>query len=363
MRATSSAVRLLRAAKRSAVRLLRASRSRGATPALAAEWRSGPADPAFADILAPGVDVVRDGAILVDRDWSPAGVTGQFTDDAKTYHERYFERLDFTDLVDYCLKLAEVDRSRPLRVLDIGSGSGASVLAACRLLPRAEILASDISPQLLRILAAFVDSRDDLRGRITAFCFDLHRRFFLPDTFDVVIGAAILHHLLDPRAALRNVAAALRPGGRIILVEPLESGSLVLVAMFAQVLTDLAASGESDGPLARLMKAMRLDIQSRLGPPVEKPWTRELDDKWVFDRPYLEQLAAELGLSKVEVHPAQPGLAHVYEGAFMSLVADSGLAAVAVTQRVLDSVRRFDRGIAEDLKRELCPTGVIVFTR
>ena len=363
MRATSSALRLVRAARRRAARLLRSPGARGAPRTLAALLRSGPADPAFAELLAPGVDVVRDGSILIDRNWSPAGVTGQFTEDAKTYHERYFERLDFSDLVDYCLKLAAVDRSRPLQVLDIGSGSGASVLAACRLLPQAKILASDISPQLLRILAAFVDSRDDLRGRITAFCFDLHRPFFRVDTFDMVIGAAILHHLLDPRAALRNVAAALRPGGRIILVEPLESGSLVLVAMFAQVLSELAASGESDGPLARLMKAMRLDIQSRLGPPVEKPWTRGLDDKWVFDRPYLEQLAVELGMSKVEVHPAQPDLSHVYEGAFTSLVADSGLAAAAVPQRVIDGVRAFDRGIADGLKRELCPTGVIVFTR
>ncbi len=363
MRATSSAARVLRGAKRRALRLLRAATSRGATVASAAASRRGPADPAFADILALGVEVVRDGSILIDRDWTPAGVTSQFIEDAKTYHERYFDRLDFTELVGYCLNLAAIDRTQSLRVLDIGSGSGASVFAACRLLPRADILASDISPQLLRMLAAFVDSRDDLRGRITAFCFDLHRRFFQPKSFDLVIGAAILHHLLDPRAALANVAASLKPGGKIILVEPLESGSLVLVAMFAQVLDALAESGDGDGRIAQLMKAMRLDIQSRLGPPVEKPWTRQLDDKWVFDRPYLVQLAAELGLSKVDVHPAQPDLTNVYENAFTGLLADSGLSHVQVPQRVIDSVRMFDRGIAEDLKGGLCPTGVIVFTR
>lgn len=363
MRMNPSVARVINAAKRRLRRVLRSAASGRALAARAPALRLAPADPTFAHLLAPGVEVVRDGPILVDRSWSLAGVTGQFTDDAATYHERYFERLDFTHLLDYCLTVAAVDRARPCRVLDIGSGSGASVFAACRLLPQAEILASDISPQLLRMLAGFVDSRDELRGRITPFCFDLHRKFFRAETFDLVIGAAILHHLLDPRAALANAAAALRPGGRIVLVEPLESGSLMLVAMFARVLTVLAQSGAGDGPLANLMRAMRLDIQSRLGPPVEKPWTRELDDKWVFDMPYLQRLAAELGLSKVDVHPAQPDLSRVYENAFTSLLADSGLSKIDVPQPVLDSVRRFDRGIGEDLKRELCPTGVIVFTR
>jgi SAM-dependent methyltransferase len=290
-------------------------------------------------------------------------VTAQFTGDAQTYHERYFERLDFTALIDRCLRSAAVDAGRAQRVLDIGSGSGASVLALCRLLPHADILASDISPQLLRMLAAFAASRGELRGRITALCFDLHRRVFRPESFDLVVGCAILHHLVDPRRALANVAASLRPGGRIVLVEPLESGSLTLVAMFATVLAALVRMGESGGRLAQFMRAMRLDIQSRLGPPVEKPWTRGLDDKWVFDEPYLMALAKDLGLAGVDVHPADPDLTHVYENAFRSLLADGGLADVPIPPAVVDAVRAFDRGIAPELKRELCPTGVIVFRR
>jgi len=314
-------------------------------------------------MLAPGVEVVREGLVSVDRDWSPAGVTAQFTGDAETYHRRYFERLDFDELIDYCLRLAGVDRERAMRVLDIGSGGGSSVFAACRLLPHAEVVASDISPQLIGMLAAFAESRDELRGRVKPYCFDLHRPFFRPESFDLVIGAAILHHLLDPQAALVNVAASLKRGGRIILVEPLESGSLVLTAMYAGVLGVLAECGEQKGELARLMRALRLDIQCRLGPPAAKPWTAALDDKWVFDEPYLIELAASLGLAKVAVHPAQPDLSHVFEGAFMSVLADSGNAGLAIPESVLERVREFDRAIDPALKARLCPTGVIVFTK
>ncbi len=314
-------------------------------------------------LLAAGVAVRKVGAVFVDSRWAPVGVTAQFTADAETYHRRYSERLDFTALIDYCLTLAGVDRRREMRVLDIGSGGGSSVFGLCRLLARAEIVASDISPQLLDLLMEFVATRDELRGRIRAYCFDLHRRFFRPDTFDVVIGAAILHHLLDPRAALANVATSVKPGGKIVLVEPLEAGSLVLTAMYARVLQVLAEHGEDGGPLGRLMAALRLDIHSRLGPPKAKPWTASLDDKWVFDEPYLATLGRQLGMSAVAIHPAQSDLTTLYEEGFRSVLAESGNADLAIPAAVWDCVREFDRAISDALKRRLCPTGIIVFTK
>ena len=318
----------------------------------------------FADpMLAPGVEICRDGPIFVDKHWSPVGVTAQFIADAETYHRQYFDRLDFVQLIDYCLTLAGIDRQREMRVLDIGSGGGSSVFAGCRLLPHAEIFASDISPRLLAMLAAFVESRDDLRGRIKAFCFDLHRRFFRPEIFDVVVGAAILHHLLDPRAALIHVCGSLKPGGKIILVEPLEAGSLVLTAMYGGVLRVLGELGQGDGKLAGLMKALRRDIQCRLGPPSVKRWTGRLDDKWVFDEPYLHDLARQLGLSRVDIHPAQADLTNVYEGAFRSVLADSGNGELSIPEPVWDCVREFDRAIDSSLKKTLCPTGIVVFTK
>lgn len=348
---------------RGLARLRRAARGTRRIPWYVKSWllfgKPTLADPA----LAPGVRICRDGPIFLDKTWSPSGATTQFIGDADTYHQRYFDRLDFVELIDTCLSLAGVERERPLKVLDIGSGGGSSVFAACRLLPKAEICASDMSPQLLRTLAAFVESRDELRGRITAYCFDVQRKFFRRDTFDLVIGAAILHHLLDPRAALTHVAGSLKPGGKIILVEPLEAGSLLLTSVYGAVLRVLADLGEADGDLAQVMKALRLDIQSRLGAPVEKPWTERLDDKWVFDESYLALLAAQLGLAKVEVHPAQADLTHVFEAAFKSVLADSGNQELPIPETVLDCVREFDRCIDPALKRRFCPTGIIVFTK
>lgn len=344
-------------------RLRRLRRTREDDSTTARERLPAPDEGGHEALLAPDVRVYRDGGVLVHREWAPVHVTSQFIEDADTYHQRHFDRLDFDALIGHALSLAGVDRERPLRVLDVGSGGGSSVFAACRLMPRAEVFASDISPQLLGMLARFIESRAELRGRVRPFCFDLHRPFFRAETFDLVVGAAILHHLLDPRAALANVAASLKAGGRMVFVEPLESGSLVIAIVYARVLEVLARSGQAEPELERLMKSLRLDIQSRLGPPAEKPWTAQLDDKWIFDEPYLLDLARGLGMSKVDIHPAQNDLSAIYETGFRSVLADSGNAGLAIPEAVLDAVREFDRGVGPDLKRRLCPTGIIVLTK
>jgi SAM-dependent methyltransferase len=314
-------------------------------------------------LLRRNVRVVERGGYFLHSDWSPSGVTDQFLLDAGTYHDRYFDRLDFLGLADQCLTAAAIDRSLPLRVLDIGSGGGSSVFALAKLLPNAKVVASDISPQLLGKLTAFSATRPELESRISAYCFDLHQPFFEENVFDFVFGSAIIHHLTDPLAALRHVASSLKPGGRIVIVEPMEAGSLLLTTMYEAVLVELRHRGAADHPIARLMVAMRTDIHARLGVPVRKPWTERLDDKWVFNRPYLSDLARGLHCRSAEVCASQSDLSHVYEESFRSLLADSGNADVEIPEYVLSVVRKFDAEISPGLKEHLCPTGIVIFTK
>jgi SAM-dependent methyltransferase len=317
----------------------------------------------IANFIRDGVRVVEKKGVYVDREWTASGVTAQFIEDAATYHKHYFDRLDFLGLMERCFKLAGVDHGAALNILDIGSGSGSSVFPTQKLLPGSHIVAADISFQLLEMLAGFVDSHAELKGKITSCCFDLHKPFFRENLFDLVVGSAILHHLIDPYAALRHVAYSLKPGGRIILVEPLEAGSLVQVSMYEKVLVALRNARIENSPIEKLMCALRLDIQARLGVPNVKPWTEHLDDKWVFDEPYLADLTRQLGFSRADVYPAQEDLTAVYETTFRSLLSDSGNRGVEIPDVVLEAVREFDRGISVELKRKLCPTGIIVLTK
>ena len=318
---------------------------------------------ALAELLSESISVEEREGIYIDRHWKPVGVTEQFIEDADVYHDRYFVRLDFLALMDRCLTVSGVVRDDSQRVLDIGSGGGSSVFALCQLLPAAQLVASDISPQLLHILAKLAAKHEGLQRRITACCFDLHVSFFRENCFDLVVGAAILHHLLDPAQALRNVASALKPGGRLILVEPMEAGSLLTAIAYERALVVLQALGQENGGLAKLMRAIRWDIQSRLGVPLATPITAVLDDKWVFNDPYLKDLSRELGLSEVQIHPAQEDLSRIFEGELRSLIRVSGNEGMEIPLAVLEEVQEFDRAIGLELKRKMCPTGIIVFKK
>jgi len=315
-------------------------------------------------LLRKDVKVVQHGNILMDTGWRASGVTAQFMEDSDIYHERYFNRLDFEHLMDRMLSLAAVSRTDQLTVLDIGSGGGSSVFAAARLLPNSHIVGSDISPHLLEKMADFSASSDEFRSRISAYCFDLHAPFFRQDSFDVVVGCAILHHLLDPYAALNNVALALKDGGKLILCEPLEAGNFINATIYDAVITLERQNGASDeGRLSQLMVTMRRDLLARLDVPKTKPFTKDLDDKWVFDTTYLSSLAAQLGMKHVEIFPVMQDLTTVFETSFRALLAESGNSDIVLPAYVEDLLREFDAGISSNLKSRFCPVGIIIFTR
>jgi 2-polyprenyl-3-methyl-5-hydroxy-6-metoxy-1,4-benzoquinol methylase len=291
------------------------------------------------------------------------GVTEQFLDNADVYHERYFARTDFDEMLRLALDQTSVERQEALAVLDLGSGGGSSVFALCRLLPQAHILATDISRQLLRLLLRIRDGHSDLQQRVGAVCMDIHQPVFQESAFDLVIGAAILHHLVDPLAALKHVVGSMKPGAQMVLIEPLEAGSAVLTALFDRVDSLFYRDGQPDHPIALFCRAMRRDIHARFGPEHLKPWTAHLDDKWVFGERYLLGLAQELGCRDVRVVCAQADVTHIYAQGFYSTVADAGLDKAAIPPAIHAEIDRFDADFSNDFKRRCPPTGLIVFER
>jgi len=100
---------------------------------------------------------------------------------------------------------------RGARALEVGCGNG-SVAAwlAERVAPSGQAVAVDLDLSLIDVRAPTLDVR---QGDIVAGPID-------PGGFDLVTARAVLHHVTDVEAAVRNLAASLAPGGAILLIEP-----------------------------------------------------------------------------------------------------------------------------------------------
>jgi ubiquinone/menaquinone biosynthesis C-methylase UbiE len=96
------------------------------------------------------------------------------------------------------------------RALEIGAGTGYFSLNLLKSGVVREAVATDISQGMLDALQ---DSADRLGLNVQTVCTEAERLPFPDDSFDLVFGHAILHHLPDLDAAFREFRRVLRPGG------------------------------------------------------------------------------------------------------------------------------------------------------
>jgi acyl transferase domain-containing protein/SAM-dependent methyltransferase len=114
-----------------------------------------------------------------------------------------------------------IPSDRPLRILEVGGGTGGTASYVARILPaeRAEYVFTDISPLFAtRGAEKFRDYRF-FRFEVLDIERDPAAQGFAGQTFDIVIAANCLHATGDLRVSLKNVAQLLAPGGMLVLLE------------------------------------------------------------------------------------------------------------------------------------------------
>jgi SAM-dependent methyltransferase len=134
------------------------------------------------------------------------------------------EWLDGADRMDRMLApfgdrmLARAALSPGQTVLDIGCGTGATTLAAwTSVAPTGAVIGVDISPRMLH--AAQLRATSVPGHRISYIRADAQNHPFQPGQVDVAISRFGVGHFRDPAAAFTNIAAGLRPGGRLVVTE------------------------------------------------------------------------------------------------------------------------------------------------
>jgi SAM-dependent methyltransferase len=187
--------------------------------------------------------------------------------------------------VDELVRFAEIGPDD--RVLEVGCGMGRYTLPLARRGVNVEGL--DLAPALLERLRAYAEGLE-----IPLHCADIiEHPPELRGRFDAVVGFFTLHHLHDLDLCYAAMAKLVRPGGRIVFLEPNAYNPLYYI----QILATPRMTWEGDGGIVHMRRHPVFGAMRRAG--LEKPLLR----RFGFFPPFLANrrggAAAERVLERV----------------------------------------------------------------
>lgn len=105
-----------------------------------------------------------------------------------------------------------------LTVADLGAGSGYfTVRLAARTGAKGRVYATDLQPEMLKMLASRL-ARENVRN-VTLVQGAVDDPKLPPAAIDLVLMVDVYHEFSEPQKMLRGIRAALKPGGRLVLLE------------------------------------------------------------------------------------------------------------------------------------------------
>lgn len=250
------------------------------------------------------------------------GVSAAFLADAEEYFTRFKNYGYLYTLMSETFK--RLDYTPEGLVVDFGSGFGNSVIPLLENYD-IQVIATDISPNLLQILKREARLRG-FQDRCSAVAQDAQNCYFLPKRADLVVGCAVLHHMVEPLAVVRAATTVLKSGGKAVFFEPFELGHQILQIAYRQILAE-AKQRKENGAGFDYLAALNQDIHARThrgnfaqakniwkNPLSKTNWEallfkdrcnnrwKELDDKWLFCASHFKKISDELGC-KIEILP------------------------------------------------------------
>jgi SAM-dependent methyltransferase len=323
------------------------------------------ARPLFAAELTP--ELARpEGEVLVwtikDRR-SKATISDQFKANAEEYHQRYAHSDHFERLFRQGIEATGIAVAEAPLILDLGSGSGVNSIVPCRrIFPGARMIATDLSAELLAMLANYVLD-EGAADAVTCVKMDAMSDRLAPGVFDLVTGASILHHLEEPKLGLAAAGRALKPGGHAIFFEPFNGWGIMRLA-FERILAEAELRNDPlDPAVEAVLKATIRDVAERSDPDTTTPWFSKLDDKWLFSRTRIEMWARKAGFEVVQFRPHADHKTFYRDMAAVQLRLGSGRADLAFPDWAAAIMDSFDAAFTRDAKRELMLEGAIVLTK
>jgi demethylmenaquinone methyltransferase/2-methoxy-6-polyprenyl-1,4-benzoquinol methylase len=142
-----------------------------------------------------------------------------------------------------------LDLKEPARILDLCTGTADLLIEALGRDPSHRGMGADFSREML-IRAARKLARRGMSSRSGLVCGDGEALPFARGSFDAALLAFGIRNIADPSSALREVRQALRPGGRLVVLEfSMPRGPLGVLyrVYFREILPRVGALVSGDG--------------------------------------------------------------------------------------------------------------------
>ncbi len=112
-------------------------------------------------------------------------------------------------------------------VADIGAGTGYFTFRISPLLPKGQVLAVDVQPEMLELID-FVKTQEQITNVKTILA-DVDDPHLPPSTVDLALLVDAYHEFEYPREVMEGIWQGLKPGGRVVLVEYRKENPLIMI--------------------------------------------------------------------------------------------------------------------------------------
>lgn len=228
--------------------------------------------------------------------------------------------------------------------LDLGCGTG-NLTMALRVEGLAEkCIGLDISPAMIGIArqkAQAFTGCEFVVGTVNPLPF--------PDaTFDLCVGDAVLHHILDVQACLAEVYRVLKPGGLATFNEPSRDG----YAFFELMIRSVAGTGSRQDESIRQYLEFLQFVREHAGDRAALE-AYPLPDKHVFSEMVLQHLATQSGFHRMRLVPALDAYPDLWPHGFQSVLTEIK-AGPEMTQKLMQTAHWIETILGDVARQHFC---------
>lgn len=272
------------------------------------------------------------------------------------------EEFDLTDryfkLISKALKQVNFPlNNRRLSILDVGSGFGSATFPLFKLFPKSQVIASELSAAMLLVLKeklVYHEKRKDcLLLQLNAE--DLN---FRENSFDLVVGAAILHHLFRPDKTLKECAKILKPGGIAIFFEPFEEGTSIMALIYETIIHH-GGFKWLDFSVKFNLRKMVATWQKMKNKQKTDSFFNKVDDKWLFSKKYFRDYALKYGYKDCIIYrldQSRKPFTHLAQTHLAKKVDH-------LPKWIFETIKMYENWLSDELKDELITEGCIILRK